>query len=474
MGLGMLGPASKDHPVLGGLDESIVEQIDAGLVVTKSFDNNWEAFNGSILIGRYLLYGDDPAAVLPHFEKIAAKYDETGYFDDTAGLGNYNNYGLMSLNYPLRAAEFLPPDHEVRRAIEARYRPHALRYVDLVLTMTGPRGDAWPFGRSAGALGQLQCVALVEQCLSKGWIPADQVGLARQTARLATSRMIDLYWDETRGWFSFRDDFQTAYNYRASLPMAWDLVRYFLQLESYAAQDETEGIAADFVTDSRGERCVEIVTNERLRTAIHVWSSGDDHAVTPVMAGPHEITGDSLARPYAPGLFEWTTQTPTPALCPRVVIGGTGYWPSWHAISTRVDSRDGRCTYAASFRPLYSDAGEPCEHDLSCDVLFVFSTGRFERIDTWSTGGGVEIDEYRMEVLQPARHPHRPRAGEPPRLTVSFSSDHPDIRLGEPIDVSKDPAYRSYHAHANEAWIISGERFRVNEGEFQTVLVVEW
>jgi hypothetical protein len=87
-----------------------------GLVVDKEFDNNWEAFNGSILIGRHLLYGDPAERAMRHFEKNAAKYKSTGYFDDSAGLGIYNNYGLMSINYPLRAAELLEKNDSVRLA----------------------------------------------------------------------------------------------------------------------------------------------------------------------------------------------------------------------------------------------------------------------------------------------------------------------------------------------------------------------
>ncbi len=185
MGLGLIGKSDADHPVLCGVPQDQQKSLRDGLIVTREFDNNWEAFNGSVLIGRHVLYGTPAGDVIPHFEKIAAKYDATGYFDDTSDRGNYNNYGLMSINYPLRAVEFLAEDHAVRNLVEQRFKPHALRYVDLIQALVSPKGDTWPFGRSAGVLGQLQCITLIEQCLSKGWIAPDQVNPLRSLARAA-------------------------------------------------------------------------------------------------------------------------------------------------------------------------------------------------------------------------------------------------------------------------------------------------
>ena len=48
----------------------------------------------------------------------------------------------------------------------------------------------------AGVLGLLQCVALIEQCLSKGWIENGHVNQCRAIARRATRRMHDLYWQQ--------------------------------------------------------------------------------------------------------------------------------------------------------------------------------------------------------------------------------------------------------------------------------------
>ena len=474
MGLGLLGPAGRDHPVLKGVPGFKRELIDEGLVADKEFDNNWEAFNGSILIGRHMLYGDSADDVLPHFEKIASKYDATGYFDDTLDLGNYNNYGLMSINYPLRAAEFLDIDHPARRVIENRFKEHALRYVDLVDRLVSPRGDTWPFGRSAGVLGQLQCVVLIEQCLSKGWIDPERVNRFRAIARSAVQRMADLYWDESMEWFNFHDEYQTAYDYRASLPMAWDMLRYFLQAQSYAEADEGSGVPEEEPDTHDAVRHEEVVTNPKLKTSIYIWSDGDDHAVLPIMAGPHQVTGDTLARPYAQGLFEWTTQHAIPALCPRLTLGGDYYWPAWHADRTELIAEGVTRIFRVRFDPLYSDRGGACPLGIVCQTSYEFSSGQFGRIDVWSIPERLEIEEYRLEVLQPARHPGRRDFGDVHELEVVWESDIESITLAGKSDVSGSPAYRSYHGHASHAWKIEGKQIPLAPGRYKTELRLRW
>jgi hypothetical protein len=474
MGLGMMGNDDENHAVLAGVPEHLRESIAVGLVVTNEFDNNWEAFNGSILVGRHLLYGDPADCMLPHFEKIATKYDETGYFDDTIDLGNYNNYGFMSLNYPLRAAEFLEESDPVRSAIENRFKDHSLRYVDLVRTLVSPDGDTWPFGRSAGVLGLLQCITLIEQCLSKNWIPPEHTNHVRAIARRATKRMVDLYWDESQQWFNFRDDYQTAYDYRASHPMAWDMLRYFLQIEEYAAMGERDGSPEQDAPVQIGLRHQEIVTNPALKTSVYVWSDGQDHAVLPIMAGPHGVTGDSLARPYAQGLFEWTTQAAVPALCPRITIDGEHYWPSWRAGSTELETEKDRHVYTAVFDPLYSDRGELCPHPVTCESRYVFSSRRFERIDTWRVAEKLTLDDYSLEVLQPSKHPERPNYGNVHQLTVSWESEIDAIKLIGKTEVSQDAMYRNYHGHASHSWKIGAGPLSIDEGAYTTKLRLQW
>lgn len=471
MGLGLMGRDDQAHPVLQEIPESRKKIISDGLVVTNAFDNNWEAFNGSIMVGRHLLYGESAANMLPYFEKIAAKYDKTGYFDDTRDLGNYNNYGIMSINYALRAGEYLGTENPARRALEKRFKEHAQRYLTLISQLVSSAGDTWPFGRSAGVLGQLQCIALIEQCLAKNWVEPENANLLRGIARKAIARMQDLYWDEARQWFNFRDDFQTAYDYRASLPMAWDMLRYFLQIEAYAASDEKYGIAApDVLSHQEAPSHHEIVTNPSLKTAIYVWSDGNDHAVLPIMAGPHRITGDSLPRPYAPGIFEWTTQHPVPVLCPRLSIGGEHYWPAWRAAGTKLSS-DGRTKrYTVWFAPLYSSKGKPCPYPVFCETQYVFSKEEFERIDRWQVKNPIEIDEYLMEILQPAQHPERPRFHKVPELSVNWESEIDGLKLMGKADVRHDSKYRNYHGHASHSWKIKGNRLCLQKGSYMTRL----
>lgn len=379
----------------------------------------------------------------------------------------------MSINYPLRAVEFLESGHPVRAAMDARFKPHALRYLELILNLVSPKGDSWPFGRSAGVLGQLQCITLIEQCLSKGWIAQAQMNPLRSLARKATQRMCDLYWDDAMQWFNFRDDFQRAYNYRASFPMAWDMLRYFLQLEDYAAQDEASSLEEQNAPFHAGAGHREIVTNAALKTAIYVWSDGRDHAVLPVMAGPHQISGDTLARPYAPGLFEWTTQKPTPVLCPRLTIAGDAYWPGWHADKTSLDVVGQTHRYTVAFGVLRNKKGERGPYDIACDTRYEFSPGTFRRIDTWQVGATVKIDAFTLEVLQPEAHPKRPRFGEVHKLSVSWRSDIAGLHCVE-RDVSGDSTYMNYHSRYRRCWTIAGAGFEISPGTYSTELVLRW
>ena len=390
------------------------------------------------------------------------------------GCLNYNNYGFMSVNYPLRAGEFLASDHPARRVIETRFRQHALRYANLVRKLVAPCGDTWPFGRSAGVLGQLQCVVLIEQCLSKKWIEPKDVNQFRAIARLATKRMHDLYWDESRQWFNFRDEFQTAYDYRASHPMAWDMLRYFLQIERYAAADERYGVPDEESVAHGGPRHEEIVTNPALKTAIYVWSDGRDHAVLPIMAGPHHITGDALARPYAQGLFEWSTQHTVAALCPRLLIDGESYWPAWHAKHTKLETDGAESIYQVHFGRIVSDEGKACASEVDCETSYVFSSGVFRRIDIWTVTQQLVIDDFALEVLQPAKHPRRPQFGEVHELDVTWISEIEAIRLTGRLDVSALPVYRNYHGHASHSWKIRGSQIRLERGQYRTELRLRW
>ncbi len=481
MGLGLLGRKGQANPVLDAIDTGRLGELRDICQVHRSFENNWEAFNACIAAGRHLVFDEPAEAMLAHAEKIAAKYDATGYFDDTQRGGNYNSYALMSLNYCLRAAELLDEGDAVREQIESRFRPHVDTHVSLIRELISPDGTGWTFGRSAGALGQMQCIALLEQVLAKGWLSGADAAWARGAGRAMTLRMIDLFWDADRRWFCFHDDERKAYKYRKSLPMAWDLLRYYLQLEACARQDERRGDLAEADTIHAGPRAKEIVTDPNAKTAIYVWSDGLDHVVLPIMGGPEHVTGDSLPHPCARGLFEWVTQTPAPVLVPRFVISGEGdgepieAWPAWRAARTELDRRDDCDVYRVVFDPLYDSAGAPVKVGLSDCVEYVFSPGRFERIDTLEVTTTVRLESLDMEVLQPATHSRwRDGYGEVYPLEVSFESDLPGVSISAPLDISNDPAYRNYYGHPSRCWRISGEQMLLRPGRYQLTTHIRW
>ena len=482
MGLGMMGADDDRHPVLGGLDGAVRRKLREQLRVRRSFANNWEAFNGCIRTGRHLLYGEPAEQIVPHLEKIAAKYDRTGYFDDTADCGNYNSYGLMSLNYSLRAAELLAEGDPVRAKLERRFRPHVETYVRLIRDLIHPDGTCWTFGRSAGAMGQMQCMALLEQVLSKGWLSDEDAAWARAAARAATGRMVGLFWDEDRLWFAFHDEHRSAYRYRRSLPMGWDLLRYFLQLEDYARTDESRGRADEARTFHAGAMSKEIVTDPDRRTAIYVWSDGVDHAVLPIMGGPESITGDTMPRPFARGLFEWVTQLPVPVLTPRFVISraGTGNavqvgWAAWRAAATQV-LREGGCdVYRVVFDRLVSCEGAPIEAGFELHTDYAFAAGLFERRDTLVVRDPVTVNSFHMEVLQPSVHPlHRASCGAIRELAVEFESDIESIALAPVRDVRDNPVYRNYYSHPSAVWRIHGDFFELPPGSHRLLTRIRW
>ena len=96
------------------------------------------------------------------------------------------------------------------------------------------------------------------------------------------------------------------------------------------------------------------------------------------------------------------------------------------------------------------------------------------RHDEWHFQEPLELDEFQMEILQPAVHPHRPRFGDVHELSVSWTSDISDIKLTSPQDVSNDPEYRNYHGHASRKWMITSGPVQLSSGIYTTALTVEW
>lgn len=473
MGLAMLGKADGEHPVLGKLPDEVAARVEETLRVTKEFPHNWEVFNASMRMGRSVLWGDDPALCLPHLKKMTAKYAESGYFDDSASSGDYNNYGLMTINFALRLSEFLPEGHDVRTKIEDMFRPHAKRYFELLQLFIGRRGEGWFFGRSSGVLGQLQCLSYLEQLIAKQWLSAEDAAWARRACRELTGYMVDVFWDEDRQWFSFRDAHRTCYSYRATVPMSWDLWRYFLQLEHYAKLDEA-AVGQELSVLPADPICREVITNADRHTAYLVWSDGDIKWQMPIMGGPTCMSGDNLPRPYLPGLFEWTTGPhPAPVLCPRFVQGETHGWPAWWPSSTELSREADSWRYRVRYSKLCGAHGEALDWPVSATVEYRFGPGFFERLDQFEVSKATHFDELRIEALQGMPHP-KSRA-YPKVFAINFAmQSNIDGATVTEDDVSADPFYRNYYSHAVKRVSLTRKDFTLERGEYTLKTTLRW
>lgn len=473
MGLGMLGKGDAHHPVLGDYSEEQIQSLDERLKVTDAYDHNWEVFNASLRMGRTLLFGDDPDLVLPHLHKLEKKYRISGYFDDSKDCGDYNNYGLMTINYALRVSEFLPVTHPLRQEIESMFRSHAMRYLDLLRRVIGADGMGWLFGRSAGVLGQLQCLAFLEQLLSKGWLGDADSAWVRCACRKLQAYMDNVFWDEDRQWYSFRDEWRACYPYRTSLPMAWDLWRYFLQLESYAKIDEKRSLE-ELETLPATPLCEEVVTDPQRHTSYLFWSDGRIKWQMPIMGGPTYLSGDNLPRPYLPGLFEWCTAGRQPILCPRLTIGEVQAWPAWWPSRPSELIPDGKnWIYRVYYDQLVDGHGHPVDLPLSVEVTYRFGSRFFEREDKLIINKAVSVDELRMEVLQGAAHPHS--LAYPPvyRIKCHFESSISALSMTR-NRLGKDPSYRNYFSHPSSRWLIQGQALALQAGEYTLRTRLEW
>ena len=173
MGLSAWGELNEAHTIFSLLDSTEKENLTSQLKVTREFKNNWEAFNSCIEGANSILLPYQKNTLPLHLGKILDKYKETGYHDDSDGLGVYDSYGLMSLNYCIKAIELLDNKNEIKNAQLELFKPHCIRYAELIKDLIYPDGSGWPFGRSVGVLGQLQYIAFLEQCLFHGFLNVD-------------------------------------------------------------------------------------------------------------------------------------------------------------------------------------------------------------------------------------------------------------------------------------------------------------
>ena len=102
------------------------------------------------------------------------------------------------------------------------------------------------------------------------------------------------------------------------------------------------------------------------------------------------------------------------------------------------------------------------------------SPGLFERIDIWDIQNDVDLDDFSLEVLQPAPHPGRPNFGRVHELSVTWESEIEAVRLHGKTNVSRDPVYRNYHGHASHSWKINGQNIGLETGRYTTTLGLQW
>lgn len=474
MGLGMLGRVESGHPVLSGFDAAQLARLEEELRVRKRFNNNWEAFNTSLAIGRSLCFGDDPEKAWPHACAILEMYEATGYFDDRPPHGNYNSYGCMSLDYLLRAARLLPEGNEVRRRIIQGCGPHVLRYVELIRHFLGPNGEGWLPCRSAGVLGQLQPLALLEQALSLNMIGGGDAAWAREACRLLMQFMDKVFWCEDPGWFLFRDADRSCYAYRTTLPMTWDLLRYFLQVEHYALQDEAGNEQRQAAGIQREVYARNICLDPVRQCHWYVWSDGETRITLPVIGGPGWVSCDTLPRPMLPGLFEGVTGARDPVLCPVIGLDGGNWYPAWWVKEAISGSTAEWETLTLVYDHLVDAEGQRRPLSGRWVTRWKFRSGCCEREDEIELDEALAIDSLRMDVLQPRRHP-KDRGGYPIHtLAVNGEGDLPGLLFEGPLPVGPGEEVRNYFSRPSHRWRITAPAAVLNPGVYHLRTTVTW
>ncbi|PCJ60286.1 MAG: hypothetical protein COA79_08930 [Planctomycetota bacterium] len=476
LGLSSWGALDDNHPIYSQLSNKEKKKLYSTLAVTRDFKNNWEAFNSCIEAGNSILKPDVKNTIEVHINKIIENYTKTGYFDDADNKGNYNSYGLMSLNYCLKALEVLPEKNNFKKKLIDQFRPHFLTYFSLVKAMTFGDGTGWVFGRSAGVLGQLQIIIFLEQALAHSFIAGDDAAWARGAIKQITYKMVELFWDEKKQWFCFRDEFHTPYSYRKTYPMHWDLLRYFMQAMEYALEDEK--MVDQKEISLKGEhKCTEIITNKELQTSIFIWSDGLDQFVLPIMGGPNRLTTDCLPKPFCRGIIEGVTENLKPIWVPMLTINKLTYMPANFASSTKVNSEDGWDNYEVIYDKICSvDKGEEPISSISFKTIYSFRSNSFKREDViFIKKDNLIIESFNMELLQSAPHPKRVSGyGKVCQIKPTLQSSISQITMSEPTAIDGDLSYRNYYGLPTSKWVVSGENISLTQGEYNVVTEISW
>lgn len=460
MGLGLMGPCNKQHPIFASLQPESQARIRELCKVRDRFTNNWECFNASIQGGRHLCFGEPSDLVHPHGEAILSMYKTSGYFDDKPPHGNYNSYGCMAQDFILRVARLLDPQDPARLYLIESFKPSLLRYVELFRHFTTRHGIGWQPGRSAGVLGQIQCLVIIEQALSLG---ALDEGLARWARRAATELfdfMIAHFWDEERQWLSFHDEDHSCYAYRRNVPMSWDILRYLLQLEHYAREDEALHLQETQPDPFQTEPLhLQICLSPEKNCFWYIWSDGVDRISLPVMGGPGWPSCDTLPKPMCPGLFEGITGTQHPSLSPALHIGDQCFYPAgWPCKSPELVEEDGFQGVRLVYDHLcFEHGGERRPLNGSWETTWLFKSGEARRRDRLNVHQELHHQGLRMEILQPQAY--RERTTYPIyKLEVDLLGEASAVKLSDWEPLGSDPFYRNYYSRAAAKCVLQAEK----------------
>lgn len=477
LGLSAWGELNQQHPIFKELNQDEQNKLKLNLKVTREFKNNWEAFNSCIEGANKILQPNKPNTIETHIHKILNKYSETGYHDDSDNLGVYDSYGLMSLNYCLKALEIQKNDDFDKKNLLPLFTQHCLRYFALIKAMIYPDGSGWPFGRSVGVLGQLQYIVFLEQCLFHNIIKGNDAEWARGAIRACLNRMVDLFWDPDFNWFCFRDAHHTCYSYRNTLPMHFDILRYFLQTYEYSKFDENkiDNIEKTFSPESK---CIEIITDPKRKTSIFVWSDSTTQFVIPIIGcSMKKLTSDNAAKPHCRGIIEGVTEDLKPIWVPSLRIKETDYYPANHFSKSEIIRNINQDIYRVNFNKLNSTPKNESGLDYITTVSeYIFSNRKFERFDTFTFHSDTTIEKYEMQILQSAAHPKRISGyGNVYQISPILKCENKQISLGDKIEIGDDPTYRNFFGKPSHKWSVIGHNLNFKAGDILKVSVsISW
>jgi hypothetical protein len=477
IGLSAWGELNSSHPLYAPLNTNEKESLINQIKVTREFKTNWEAFNSCIEGANCIIQPEQKNTLPIHLGKILEKFSETGYHDDSDGLGVYDSYGLMSLNYCVKALELLDSKNEIKQNYLQLFKPHCIRYAELTKDLIYPDGSGWSFGRSVGVLGQMQYIIFLEQCLFHEFIEGNLANWARGAIKKCLIKMIDLFWDEEKQWFCFRDENHTCYSYRNTFPMHWDLLRYFLQAFEYAKNDASKPHikSLEFIPE---KKCKEIITNPNRKTGVFIWSDAKVQFVTPIIGSTMgKLASDTAAKPHCRGLIEGVTEFLKPIWVPAFTIDAKIYYPTNRFLSSSVSREKEWDVYTVIFDRLYHGPKEETGiANIQVTTQYCFANNKFKRIDTVLAKEDIIIDELHMEVLQAAAHPKREIGyGKVYQILPTLTTDFPNVSISNKLAIGNDPTYRNFFGKPSHKWLISGTNINLKKDqECKLAVEISW